>query len=108
LHQRSGRRRGGALGEHLAQGVHDLPDALHLLYDLVGDADVEFVFEREDEIDAVERVDAELFERRGLGDSGRVDLLFLGDDPDDRLLEGRIGRVQVWRVRLGVSGIVIA
>ena len=48
----SGRRR--ALGEHFAQRLDYLADTLHLLYDLIGNADVEFVFEREHQVDAVE------------------------------------------------------
>src|SRR5262245_2051441 len=54
---RSGRRH--ALGQHLAQRLDDLADTLHLLDYLIGNADVEFIFEGEDEVDAIERVDSE-------------------------------------------------
>jgi hypothetical protein len=54
----SGRRR--ALGQYLAQRLDYLADTLHLLYDLIRNADIEFVFECEDEVDAVERVDPEV------------------------------------------------
>ena len=79
---------------------------LFIFVDLVRDADVEFVFEREDEIDPVERVDAELFERRGLADRP-VDLLFLGDDP--MTVCSKAGLVSPDGASgCGVSGIVIA
>src|SRR5258705_938463 len=57
---RSGRRR--ALGQYLAQRLDDLADTLHLLNYLIRNTDVEFVFERKDEVDAIERVDPELLE----------------------------------------------
>src|SRR6476646_651033 len=70
---RSGRRR--ALGQDLAQRLDDLADTLHLLNYLIGNADIEFVFEREDQVDSVERIDAELLERRAGGNRGRVQFL---------------------------------
>src|SRR4029079_13552798 len=93
---RSGRRR--ALGQDLAQRLDDLADTLHLLNYLIGDADIEFVFEREDEVDSVERIDAELLERRGGGNRRGGQFLLLGDEADHFAFELRAGRIDRHRI----------
>src|SRR5258708_37057915 len=85
----SGRRR--ALGEYLAQRLDYLADTLHLLYDLIRNADVEFILEREHEVDAVERINSEVLKCRAGGDVRGVEVLLLRDEPDDLALELRAG-----------------
>src|SRR5215468_4523837 len=89
---RSGRRR--APGEHLAQRLDYLANTLHLLDDLIRNADVELVFKREHEIDPIERVYSHLLKRRFGIDPRGVELLFLRDEPDDFAFELRAGGIQ--------------
>src|SRR5262245_49019348 len=93
---RSGRRH--ALGQHLAQRLDHLADALHLLDYLIGNADVELVLEREHEVDAIERIDPELLECGGGSDGRRIELLLLGDERDYFALEVRSGGVDRHRI----------
>src|SRR6185369_5928804 len=88
---RSGRRR--ALGEYLAQRLDYLANTLHLLDDLIRNADIELVFECEHEIDAVERIDPHLLKCRLGGDCRGLELLFLRDEPDNFAFKLRTGGI---------------
>src|SRR5215468_6061540 len=88
---RSGRRR--APGQYLAQRLDYLANTLHLLDDLIRNADIELVFEREHEIDAVERIYPHLLKRRFGGDDRGVELLFLSNEPDNSAFKLRTGGI---------------
>ena len=67
---------------HPFDHVANTADGLHFL---IGHIDVELVFQREDDVDAVHGVDAQLFEAAVDGDLRRVFALRFGDDPQDTL-----------------------
>src|SRR5215208_5979168 len=73
----------GALGSEAAQTVDDLADGLHRIGGAVGDGHAERVFEGEEEIGGVERVDAEIAERALARNRRGIQLLFSRDDRDD-------------------------
>ena len=64
---------------------HHVADAADVLHFFVGNVDIELVFEREDDVDAVHRVDAQLFEAAVDGDLRRIFALGLGDDAQNAL-----------------------
>src|SRR5438552_6511658 len=79
--------------EQSAEAVNDLPHALHRRCDLVRHDDPEVVFESEEKVGGVERVDAKPLERRVERDGRRVQLLFARDEVDDLALDvvGHLG-----------------
>ena len=64
--------------------VDRLPDGLDLLGGVVGDVDVELLFEFHHQLDRIQRVGAQIVDERGLaGDLVLADAQLLGNDIDD-------------------------
>src|SRR5579864_315793 len=79
------RLRAGRLRYQFFDALDHLPDAADLLGLLVGNRDVELVFQREQDIDAVHRIDAQLLERAVDGDFFGADPLGGGDNLEHSL-----------------------
>ena len=75
------------LSTALVDVVDGLPDRLDLLRHVVGDVDVELLFEFHHQLDRIERVGAQIIDERGFaGDLVLADAKLLGNDINDALL----------------------
>jgi len=78
-----GSRAWGLSQHEFAHSVHHVANAADRLHFLIRNIDIEFVFEGEDDIDAIHGVDAQFFEGTLDGDLGHVLALGLGDNSQD-------------------------
>src|SRR5438105_2150207 len=69
------------------QSLDDLADGLHRVRRVVGHDDLEFVFEGEEQVGGVERIDPHLLERARRRHARRIQLFLPRDDVDDPLFE---------------------